>query len=318
MPPPGFGPDDFSVVITTRNRRHVVARAIVSAMTQDVGTPEVVVVDDASTDGTSRYVARAFPTVRLHRVSTQGGCGPGRNVGLRLASRRWVVILDDDDELRPDALKTIGLRVAAFPHWERYPVFKFRRSDSILTVPFQLSRVPNLWAKDRQGVFISAWNRELALSEGCRYPEHRLSAEGLLWIDMAARFGLPTWADCVCTMHSDAGTRMTAPEAEVRDAAELAQIEDGFVTLLLPHASDERVHQVVTERIVLSGVYSLLAGRRREALRRGWKVIRRRPLAALKLIVGSAVPRWVVLRRFRSRRRREDVAVTPTVDTGWA
>ncbi len=317
MVPQGFSHRDFTVVIATRNRRHLVARAIVSALAQNVGSPEVVVVDDASTDGSSRYISTIFPAVRLHRMETQSGPGPCRNLGIQMAAGRWVVILDDDDELRPDALGIIGARLAAFPDPEGYPVFKFRRNDGTLTVPFQLSGVADLWGKERRGEFISVWNRARCLADGCGYPTHRLGAEGPMWIELADRYGLPTWADCVGIVHRDAGTWLLRYQTDVPDATDRAQIQEDILRLLTPHETDERVGEVVTERLLIAGLYWLMAGQRRKALQRAWQLLPRRPQSAAKLLLACGLPRWVIVRRFRARRDREDLTPAPLADSGW-
>jgi hypothetical protein len=65
-------------------------------------------------------------------------------------------------------------------------------------------------------------------------------------------------------------------------------------------------------------MYWRMAGRRREALRRAWTVLsRRRPLAALKLVVACVVPRSVVVRRFHARRDRHERTLDPTLEAGW-
>jgi glycosyltransferase involved in cell wall biosynthesis len=317
--PPTFPNHDFSVVIVTHNRRHLVARAIVSALTQEGGAPEVIVVDDASTDGTSRYVTTAFPDVRFHRRDTAQGPSVCRNCGMRMARGRWVIVLDDDDELRPDAIQTIGARLAAFADAGRYPVLKFRRTDGTLIVPFQLSRVPDLSDRTRHGDFASVWNRELGLALGLAYPEHFLGAEGVLWVDIAARFGLPTWADCVVIAHRDAGTQLSDGEIEVRHAVERAKIEDGFVAALGPYESSESVRRVVIHRTLLAGVYWLLAGERRKALKHARTLVRRQPRAAVKLALATCLPTSLVVRHFLARRQREDAAraEAPRPESGW-
>ena len=318
MAPQGFTNRDFSVVIATHNRRHLLARAIISALAQDIGAPEVVVVDDASSDGTARYVTTAFPDVRFHRMEHQGGPGPCRNTGIELATGQWVVILDDDDELRPDALRTIATRLSAFAELGRYPVFKFRRTDGVLTVPFQLSRVPDLLSKERRGEFVSVWNRAQSLALKCRYPEHRLGAEAPLWIELADRFGLPTWADCIGIMHRDAGQWLLRLQTDIPDARDRAEIQDSILRLLLPHQADPRVAAVIAERLLISGLYWLMAGERRRALQRAWMLRRRNPRGAAKLVVAAGLPRGVIVRRFRARRDREDLTSAPPVETGWS
>lgn len=48
-----------TVVIPTYNRRYCLGRAIDSVMKQDCGPVELIVVDDASSDGTADWVAEA-------------------------------------------------------------------------------------------------------------------------------------------------------------------------------------------------------------------------------------------------------------------
>lgn len=84
-----------SVVIATKNRRDEVYVALRSALSQ-VAAPEIIVMDDASTDGTFEMVRREFPTVRSYRSETSLGCSAQRNRGVRLASNNIVFSLDDD------------------------------------------------------------------------------------------------------------------------------------------------------------------------------------------------------------------------------
>ncbi|HZQ64817.1 MAG TPA: glycosyltransferase [Gaiellaceae bacterium] len=88
-----------TVLITTRNRRAEVGRAISSALLQTC-RPEVVVIDDASTDGTAKLVEHAFPEVAFHRSPEPKGYIVQRNRGMRLAQSPIVVLLDDDAVLQ--------------------------------------------------------------------------------------------------------------------------------------------------------------------------------------------------------------------------
>jgi glycosyltransferase involved in cell wall biosynthesis len=84
-----------TVVITTKNRREDLLKAIASALAQTTG-PEVLVIDDASTDGTSATVAREFPAVRLHRSEKSLGLVVQRNRAAKLATNPIIFSLDDD------------------------------------------------------------------------------------------------------------------------------------------------------------------------------------------------------------------------------
>lgn len=86
---------EATVVITTRNRRDELRRAIESALAQDC-RPTVLVIDDASEDGTAEMVAAEFPSVSLHREERPAGCVVRRNQAASLASTSVMVSIDDD------------------------------------------------------------------------------------------------------------------------------------------------------------------------------------------------------------------------------
>jgi glycosyltransferase involved in cell wall biosynthesis len=84
-----------TVVITTKNRREDLLKAIASAVIQTT-CPEVLVIDDGSTDGTFEAVAREFPSVRLHRSEQSLGLIAQRNRAARMASNAILFSIDDD------------------------------------------------------------------------------------------------------------------------------------------------------------------------------------------------------------------------------
>jgi glycosyltransferase involved in cell wall biosynthesis len=95
-----------TVVLCTYNRAHLVGRAIRSIVGQTLQDWELLVVDDASSDGTEEAV-RAFadPRVRYVRREANGGLSASRNTGMSMAAGRYVAFLDDDDEYLPNKLE---------------------------------------------------------------------------------------------------------------------------------------------------------------------------------------------------------------------
>jgi GT2 family glycosyltransferase len=96
-----------SVVFLAYNRRDQLLRAL-DQMLSHCGYPEnrleVLVVDNASDDGTAEAVSDAFPSVRLVRNEQNIGA-PGWNAGFRVAHGKYVLILDDDAYVRPGDLE---------------------------------------------------------------------------------------------------------------------------------------------------------------------------------------------------------------------
>ena len=87
-----------SVIIPTHNREDLLGRAIRSVLAQSYRELELIVVDDASTDGT-REVVEAFddPRLRYLRREQGGSAAAARNAGLAIAKGELIAFQDDDD-----------------------------------------------------------------------------------------------------------------------------------------------------------------------------------------------------------------------------
>jgi GT2 family glycosyltransferase len=96
-----------SVVFLAYNRREALRESL-GRMLQESGYPsdrlEVIVVDNASTDGTASMVEREHPGVRLVRNERNLGA-PGWNAGFHIARGDYILILDDDAYLPPGGLE---------------------------------------------------------------------------------------------------------------------------------------------------------------------------------------------------------------------
>ncbi len=87
-----------SIVIITQNRMHELARCIESALKQQDDHFEILVIDNASQDGTCDMLATRFPQVRLYKSPKNLGVPGGRNLGFEMAAGEICIALDDDAE----------------------------------------------------------------------------------------------------------------------------------------------------------------------------------------------------------------------------
>jgi len=105
-----------TAVISTWNKAGVVLENLASLRAQTLPFAGIVVVDNASSDGTARRIAEEFPEVRLIVMphSDYGACETF-NIGFASVTTPLVAILDDDVTLPPDWLEKATARLLAEP-----------------------------------------------------------------------------------------------------------------------------------------------------------------------------------------------------------
>jgi glycosyltransferase involved in cell wall biosynthesis len=92
----------ISVVIPCYRQAHFLAQAVESVLAQHYSPYEVIVIDDGSPDALEQVIGM-FPMVHCHHQDNQG-LAAARNRGLALSTGDYVVFLDADDRLLPNAL----------------------------------------------------------------------------------------------------------------------------------------------------------------------------------------------------------------------
>jgi hypothetical protein len=93
-----------SIVIPCWNTRELLRACLDSVQRSRTQPLEVIVVDDASADGSADMVASEFAEVELLRQDRNLGFAPSTNRGIARARGEWVLLLNADTELDPDAL----------------------------------------------------------------------------------------------------------------------------------------------------------------------------------------------------------------------
>jgi glycosyltransferase involved in cell wall biosynthesis len=128
----------FSVVIPCYNQGPFLHECLESLRRQRLPAAEVIVVDDGSTDPftVARIDELCVPPVKLVRQPNRG-LSAARNAGVDVATGDWILPLDADDELTPDALQRYAEAITADPSidiW--YPdIAQFGLDHEVLTQP---------------------------------------------------------------------------------------------------------------------------------------------------------------------------------------
>lgn len=94
----------ISVIIPCYKQGHFLAGAIDSVLGQTYPEVEVIVVDDGSPDETPAVASRYGDRIVYIRKENEG-LSAARNTGILAAKGEFLVFLDSDDSLRPDALE---------------------------------------------------------------------------------------------------------------------------------------------------------------------------------------------------------------------
>jgi glycosyltransferase involved in cell wall biosynthesis len=100
----------FSIIVPTFNRAGHLGRCLESLKQQTLGTFEVIIVDDGSTDSTRDVVKLYEKCLNLtYQYQTNwGGPAKPRNKGISVSRGDWVCFLDSDDWWYPNKLETIS------------------------------------------------------------------------------------------------------------------------------------------------------------------------------------------------------------------
>jgi GT2 family glycosyltransferase len=107
VPEPVVVPE-LVVVVVSYNTRDLLRACLASVARETPTVPhEVVVVDNASTDGSADMVAGEFPAVRLIRSDRNRGFARAANAGAAASRAPWIVLLNPDTEVHDRALERL-------------------------------------------------------------------------------------------------------------------------------------------------------------------------------------------------------------------
>ena len=96
----------LSIVIVNYNTRQLLDDCLASIFTAEApaGGLEVIVVDNASSDGSQALVREKYPSVQLIASGVNRGFSAANNLGMDVANGRTILFLNSDTRLEPDAL----------------------------------------------------------------------------------------------------------------------------------------------------------------------------------------------------------------------
>lgn len=148
-----------SIIVPCHNYGHFLPAAVRSALSQEGVEPEVIIVDDASTDDSAAVAQRlacADSRVRVIRQHPNRGHVVTFNTGYAVASGEFVVRLDADDLLTPGSL---ARSVALFNNFPRVGLVYGHPLHFTTDMPSKARTTVRSW---------SVWSGEEWVAERCR------------------------------------------------------------------------------------------------------------------------------------------------------
>ena len=174
----------ISVIVPVYNVADYLPKCMDSLLCQKRGSWEIILVDDGATDGKcpalcDEYAERYPELVRvIHQAN--GGLGAARNSGIEIANGEYLLFLDSDDTLAPDALARLSEEIGKTGA-DMY-VFSFRyvteageerpaepRSTRVDGKPRALEEAPELLL-DPPMAWVRLCRRSLFTENGIRFP----------------------------------------------------------------------------------------------------------------------------------------------------
>lgn len=127
----------FSIITPTHKRANHLARAVQSLLRQTHTNWEMIIVNDSPSDASYQAFASSINDARIHYHvnDTNRGVNQSRNRALNsvTADSNWILFLDDDDYLAPDALATFRELIESKPSTKWFVTNRAHRNGDAIT-----------------------------------------------------------------------------------------------------------------------------------------------------------------------------------------
>lgn len=107
----------YSIIIPLYNKEKGILHSLNSVLSQSFSDFEIVIIDDGSTDGSVELVKSVNDDRIVLYSQINSGPSAARNAGIRISRGEWLLFLDADDELLPDALITFNELIKRHPDY---------------------------------------------------------------------------------------------------------------------------------------------------------------------------------------------------------
>lgn len=129
----------YSILVPLYNKKESLMKYFSRITSQSFDNYEVVVLDDASTDGSYEYLKENYENINLIRNNENRGLGYTRNILINNAKGKYILFVDPDDYIEIDLLKEIDKKIGDFD------ILRFQN----VIVPMTPNRIAQEIGKDK-------------------------------------------------------------------------------------------------------------------------------------------------------------------------
>ena len=105
----------ISIIIVNYNGCHHLTRCLNSLKSQSIEDFEVIVIDNASSDGSVKFLSQSYPWVNVIKNCENIGYGAGVNRGINASRGEFILTLNNDTDADPDFLKELLIAIESSP-----------------------------------------------------------------------------------------------------------------------------------------------------------------------------------------------------------
>jgi len=254
----------ISIILATYNRANLLPRAISSVLTQTYQNFELIVINDGSTDSIEEVV-RSFNDRRIvyYKHPENKGVLAARNTGFDLSKGKYLVLLDDDDELLPEALETVvkkfeellpkGIKIIWF---DSIDVEKGKISGYGIEKEGLVTYRDYICGKIHGDYWI-VFCRDVIGED--RFDERLWGHESILWLKLHRKSKAFYFQKVLCEKYREHGKRMCDFENRIKHLSEIILSQEKF---LQEHGKEIRhlCSKYYGERLAYLGLHQLLNG----------------------------------------------------------
>ena len=129
----------YSILVPSYNQKEFLVKYFSKIVNQSFNEYEIVVVDDASTDGSYEYLKDTYKNIKIIRNSDNCGIGYTRNRLINNANGKYILFIDPDDYIEKDLLLEIDKEI------EDFDIIRFQN----VIEPMTLNKVEQEKGKDK-------------------------------------------------------------------------------------------------------------------------------------------------------------------------